>query len=644
MVANRLKADARAYMEQHPGTSYQQALRAVTAAATASPDAAADTRRGTPPDFFEALNIGDIATHDFAAVWKANARNGEIRVPIGYRRNGDEVLPELTYLNLYDEARGGDGSHGAIAGRTGSGKSHFLRTILLALAATYGPDTVSFVLADFKGGATFRGLDRLPHTALSMCDPMDSRRVDQLMALIDREMSRREEFITTEKRCNDIVEYREQQQAHPSDSQWPPLPDLLVVLDEFGELFRQHPAYLESLTRIARAGRSLGIHLLVSDQQIDPVSLSSVSEHLTFRFSLAASTAAARMPAGPLLGKALQRSPSGRAPVELVGFDHEAGYPRDRATGSGPESATMASALIDTLAAMPQFRNMDWSGSRGQTLLLGPVGEDIDAMIGQDAVKRQLHNIIHAAAVALEKQRRGLSGPPCPDNVVLLGSSGVGKTHVARILARALHATGRVIRPEIAQVDRTRLLASVKGVFAAAQGRVLVVEDAHELTPKILDALFAEMAEHPDTPVVLTGDRHPMQHLLDRDPDLAARFVHRIEFEDYTPDQLWQRVEEISNGDGYRLDPAAQQQFLSIVEPLCADNSRDRFGHRPIDVLGNLRFARRVPDIARRYAEQRLCAVGDLSALGDDELMRLTVEDIVAAVRQLLGTYSEGIG
>jgi hypothetical protein len=176
---------------------------------------------------------------------------------------------------------------------------------------------------------------------------------------------------------------------------------------------------------------------------------------------------------------------------------------------------------------------------------------------------------------------------------------------------------------------------AVREAFDTAHGRVLVMEEPSTGAAHIV---AAAMDEYPHTPVVLTGHFLAMQSLFDADPELAARFAHRIEFEDHTPEQLWQHVEEIAGRDGYRIDHAAREQFLSLVEPLCAGD----VWPRPIDAIGNLRFAARVPDAARRFADQRLCAVADLSALGDDELMLLTAEDIAAAVRQLAGADRDG--
>jgi len=68
------------------------------------------------------------------------------------------------------------GPHGLIVGATGSGKSELLRTLVLGLAMTHSSETLNFALVDFKGGATFLGLDRLPHTSAvitNLADELD---------------------------------------------------------------------------------------------------------------------------------------------------------------------------------------------------------------------------------------------------------------------------------------------------------------------------------------------------------------------------------------------------------------------------------------------------------------------------------------
>ena len=71
---------------------------------------------------------------------------------LGWQANGPFVLD----LSM--------GPHLLVAGTTGSGKSELLKTLVASLAVANRPDTINFVLIDYKGGAAFRGCAPLPHT------------------------------------------------------------------------------------------------------------------------------------------------------------------------------------------------------------------------------------------------------------------------------------------------------------------------------------------------------------------------------------------------------------------------------------------------------------------------------------------------
>ena len=97
---------------------------------------------------------------DFVSRWPTVPDEQVLKVPIGTDGDGRSVV-----LDLKESARGGYGPHGLIVGATGSGKSELLRTLVTGLAISHSPELLSFVLIDFKGGATFAPLAGLPHVA-----------------------------------------------------------------------------------------------------------------------------------------------------------------------------------------------------------------------------------------------------------------------------------------------------------------------------------------------------------------------------------------------------------------------------------------------------------------------------------------------
>ena len=72
----------------------------------------------------------------------------------------------------------------------------------------------------------------------------------------------------------------------------PPLPALLVVVDEFSELLAQRPELVDLLGTIGRLGRSLGLHLLLASQRLDEGRLRGLESHLSYRIALRTFSAA----------------------------------------------------------------------------------------------------------------------------------------------------------------------------------------------------------------------------------------------------------------------------------------------------------------------------------------------------------------
>ncbi|MEV6306270.1 type VII secretion protein EccCa [Actinoplanes sp. NPDC051861] len=222
------------------------------------------------------LGIGDLESFTVTVDRRPRTR---LRVPIGVTDDGVPVL-----LDLKESAQDGMGPHGLVVGATGSGKSELLRTLVLALAVTHSPETLNFVLIDFKGGATFASMDRLPHTAALITNLEDALPlVDRMADAIDGELTRRQEMLRTAGRYAGLLEY---ERARSSGATLPPMPSLLVVCDEFSELLQRKPEFIELFLQIGRLGRSLGVHLLLASQRLEDGRLRGLDTHLSYRIGL----------------------------------------------------------------------------------------------------------------------------------------------------------------------------------------------------------------------------------------------------------------------------------------------------------------------------------------------------------------------
>ncbi|HEX2904975.1 MAG TPA: FtsK/SpoIIIE domain-containing protein [Jatrophihabitans sp.] len=155
-----------------------------------------------------------------------------------------------------------DGPHGLVAGTTGAGKSEFLQTLVISLAINNRPDSLNFVLVDYKGASAFADCERLPHT-VGMVTNLDNRETERALESLDAELKRRE-LVLKQLGAKDVDDAWDRDADFSARNG---LARLVIVIDEFAELVHELPDFVTGLIRIARVGRSLGVHLILATQR-----------------------------------------------------------------------------------------------------------------------------------------------------------------------------------------------------------------------------------------------------------------------------------------------------------------------------------------------------------------------------------------
>lgn len=226
------------------------------------------------------LGIGDAGALNPRRIWKTDKSNSaRLTIPVGLDPEGNKIS-----IDFKEAAQGGMGPHGLIIGATGSGKSELLRTIVLALAVTHSSEELNFVLVDFKGGATFSTLDRLPHTSAVITNLADELPlVDRMADAINGEMNRRQELL---RNAGNYVSQRDYERERRAGAALAPLPSLMIICDEFSELLSAQPDFINLFVMIGRLGRSLGVHLLLASQRLEEGRLKGLDTHLSYRIGL----------------------------------------------------------------------------------------------------------------------------------------------------------------------------------------------------------------------------------------------------------------------------------------------------------------------------------------------------------------------
>lgn len=259
------------------------------------------------------LGLDDLGDIEPESLWEGLGEHQRLCVPLGVTASGT-----LLSLNISEASQDGIGPHGLCVGATGSGKSELLRTLVLGMIARHSPEELNLVLVDFKGGATFLDFSEMHHTAAVVTNLSDEAYlVARMKAALTGEVNRRQQQLRRAGNVADISGYRARRRTDPA---LPPMPALLIVVDEFAELLTQYPDFIDVFASIGRLGRSLGVHMLLASQRLDESRLRGLESHLSYRICLKTLTAsesrsvlgvadAADLPATP--GAAILRSADG---------------------------------------------------------------------------------------------------------------------------------------------------------------------------------------------------------------------------------------------------------------------------------------------------------------------------------------------
>ena len=393
-----------------------------------------------------------------------------------------------------------DGPHGLVAGTTGSGKSELLRTLVASLAVQSGPDHVTMILVDYKGGSTFDACARLPHTVGVVTD-LDDGLAERVLVSLDAEVRRRERLLRAVG-VDDLTGYR-----RAVDD---PLPRLMVVIDEFASLAKELPGFLGALVSIAQRGRSLGIHLLLATQRPAGVVTDDIRANTNLRIALrlqdrtdaddvVGDPTPARFPVGTPGRAALRLGPedlvvfqtastagplpprSGRLRVEHVGCVATSSAPGVADLAGGPSVLEHVVDAIGRAAAMvgSASPHRPWIDALPPVVHPRDLGED-DAAIG----------LLDDPA---NQCRRPLSWKPDSGNLVLVGAVGAGTTTAAVAVAAACARTACPESLQLYVVDAQGDAAWLAFDTLAHCGAVVRVSELERLT-----RLLARLADELD--------------------------------------------------------------------------------------------------------------------------------------------------
>lgn len=170
-----------------------------------------------------------------------------------------------------------DGPHALVGGTTGAGKSEFLQTWILGMAAAHSPDRLTFLLIDYKGGSAFADCVRLPH-CVGLVTDLSPQLVRRALLSLHAELKHRENLLHAYG-CKDLATMERKHRAAAP-------PSLVIVVDEFAALVSEVPEFVDGVVNVAQRGRSLGLHLILATQRPSGVIKDNLRANTNLRIAL----------------------------------------------------------------------------------------------------------------------------------------------------------------------------------------------------------------------------------------------------------------------------------------------------------------------------------------------------------------------
>jgi len=249
------------------------------------------TTRSEEPDsasgateLLRALGIGDPRDVDVDRLWAERRGRGDERwceIPVGAKPNGD-----LQNVVLRAKDFGGFGFHSVVIGTSGSGKSEFFLSLVYGIALTHSPETFNVIFVDMKFESAAQDILGIPHVvaALSNLGKDERHLAERMRRVIDGEIKQRYELFNSvgARDANDYEEIR------LAGRDLPPVPVLLVIVDEYLELFANHDKWINLIIHIGQEGRGANVFFMLGGQRLDLSSLQKVKSNIAFRIALRA--------------------------------------------------------------------------------------------------------------------------------------------------------------------------------------------------------------------------------------------------------------------------------------------------------------------------------------------------------------------
>jgi len=476
--------------------------------------------------------------------------DGPLVIPLG---TVDIPLEQRRQPLVFDLS--GAGGNLAVAGGPLTGKSTFLRSLVMALSLTMTPAEAQFYIVDF-GGGTFAPFNDASHVA-GVVTRDQTQILGRLIAEIEDVMANREAYFLA-NRIDSMTTYRARRASGQVDDG---RGDIFLVIDGWSVLKTDFDQMEPRIQAIATRGLGFGVHVIVSVGRWADLR-QQIKDVMGTKFELRLGD-----PTESLVDrKVAVQIPEGRPGRGIESGRHHVltALPR---IDSDASPQTLGDGVADALSRIAQA----WTGNAAPKLALLPAKVTLDELRAKPSEESGL--IIGVEERHLDCLR---FNPDRENHLVVFGDQKSGKTTFLRSLGREIMRTAG---PEAAQVFLVDIRRSSLG--------------------EIPDAYLASyMATRDDAGEMMSG--------------LADHLKGRLPSRDVTPEQLrthswWKGPSIWVLVDDYDLVATQSSNPVAVLQPYLAQAA---------DVGFHLVVTRRSGGAARQAFDPVLQGMTELGATG----------------------------
>ncbi len=204
-------------------------------------------------------------------------------------------------------------------------------------------------------------------------------------------------------------------------------------------------------------------------------------------------------------------------------------------------------------------------------------------MIGCDQAKDKMRSMIAAYQMFRIAGERNHNMAIPRFHAVFVGNPGSNKTTCAKLYAQILFQKGIIKKDIFGELSRASLCGRYQGetaqkvqrVFQKYAGGVIFIDEAYSLDDRnengqstygeeAVNELIVNLEKYPETVVIMAGYPGEMEKFLMSNPGLCSRIPYKVEFKDYTVEELVQITHRIAQEKGYSVDSGADEHLKKL--------------------------------------------------------------------------------